>query len=114
MNFLAIFTLALLLAAEGVGIEVTEHVRALLFSASVGISAVLLGANIILPFVACVFHDVNTMTSLFIHFMSPLVMYTFMWHADEIIDAWPNVFQLSYIDNIRYYGGEPFLYDIHC
>jgi len=105
MNFLAIFTLALLLAAEGVGIEVTEHVRALLFSASVGISAVLLGANIILPFVACVFHDVNTMTSLFIHFMSPLVMYTFMWHADEIIDAWPNVFQLSYIDNIRYYGG---------
>lgn len=56
---------------------------------------VLMGANIILPFVACLFHDVNTMTGLFIHLMTPLVMYTFMWNSSDIKTAWPNnIFQL--------------------
>ena len=109
MNFLAIFALAIFFFAEIIGINITNETRETLFKASVGMSAVLLAANIALPFVAMVFHDVNTMTGLFIHFMSPLVMYTIHWHSDEIVSAWPNVFDFSYMDSITYYGGESFL-----
>ena len=31
---------------------------------------------------ACLFHDVSTMTGLFIHIMPPMVMYTFMWKGE--------------------------------
>ena len=62
-----------------------------------------MGANIALPFVACLFHDVNTMTSLFIHLMPPLVMYTFIWNSSDIRAAWPRVFHLTYMDNIQFF-----------
>lgn len=73
-------------------------------AALLGVSCgTLIGANIILPFVACVFHDVNTMTGLFIHLMPPMVMYTFMWHSNDIRAAWPMIFHLNYMDKIHYF-----------
>jgi hypothetical protein len=63
----------------------------------------LIGANIALPFVACLFHDVNTMTGLFIHIMPPMVMYTFMWNSSAIRAAWPGVFNLTY-ENLRFFS----------
>eukprot|EP00984_Skeletonema_dohrnii_P017887 scaffold8237_cov157-Skeletonema_dohrnii-CCMP3373.AAC.2 len=55
---------------------------------------------------ASLFHDVNTMTGLFIHLMPPVVMYTFVWYNDRIVEAWPNLFNLSYLeDGLTYYGG---------
>jgi hypothetical protein len=64
----------------------------------------LIGANIALPFVACLFHDVNTMTGLFIHIMPPMVMYTFMWNSSAIRAAWPGVFNLTYVENLRFFS----------
>ena len=52
---------------------------------------------------ACLFHDVNTMTGLFIHLMPPMVMYTFMWDSSVIRAAWPTVFHLTYMDNIQFF-----------
>mmetsp|Transcript_6147 Transcript_6147/g.9417 ORF Transcript_6147/g.9417 Transcript_6147/m.9417 type:complete len:219 (-) Transcript_6147:637-1293(-) len=46
------------------------------------------------------------MTGLFIHLMPPVVMYTFVWYNDRIVEAWPNLFNLSYLeDGLTYYGG---------
>ena len=63
----------------------------------------IMGANIALPFVACLFHDVNTMTGLFIHMMPPLVMHTFMWNSSDIRAAWPRVFHLTHMDSIQFF-----------
>ena len=62
----------------------------------------LTGANIVLPFVSCLFHDVNKMTGLFIHLMPPMVIYTFMWHTEDIRRSWPDIFQLTYMNEIHF------------
>ncbi|KAL7525269.1 hypothetical protein ACHAXR_002141, partial [Thalassiosira sp. AJA248-18] len=106
MNFLAIFLLVVLAFSEVAGINVESGIREILFKASLGVACgVLLAANIALPFVACLFHDVNAMTGFFIHFVPPLVTFTFMWDTDAIISSWPNVFDFSYLGDIRYFGG---------
>lgn len=106
MNFLGIFFMAVLVFCEVADFAVEEDTRKAFFKAALGIACgVLLAANIALPFVACVFHDVNTMTGLFIHLMPPMVMYTFWWHTDGIMSSWPNIFNFSYMDEIRYFGG---------
>lgn len=107
MNFLAIILLICLTLSETLGLDIGEDTRKTYFMASLGVACgVLLSTNIALPFVACLFHDVNSMTAFFIHFLPPLVMYTFMWNTDEISASWPRVFNISsYIDQIRYYGG---------
>ncbi len=61
-----------------------------------------MGANIVLPFVSCLFHDVNTMTGLFIHLMPPMVVYTFMWHTTDIRRYWPTVFHLTYMEELEF------------
>jgi hypothetical protein len=62
MNFLAILFLAMLLSSESSN-AIGDETRAVVFKAALGVATgVLLSANIALPFVACVFHDVNTMT----------------------------------------------------
>ena len=77
MNFFAIFFLAILILSEGAHFNVGEDTRKAVFKAALGIACgVLLAANIALPFVACLFHDVNTMTGLFIHLMPPMVSST--------------------------------------
>lgn len=70
MNFTGLGIAALLVV-----LTINDLARETFFNALLGVSCgVLMGANIILPFVACLFHDVNTMTGLFIHLMPPLVM----------------------------------------
>ena len=54
----------------------------------------LLGACYVLPFVCCLFHDVNTIADLFIHIFPPMVAYTFMWEYDTIQNTYPRLFQL--------------------
>lgn len=63
----------------------------------------LLGATMILPFVAVVFHDYVVMTGLFIHILPPMVMYTLKWNYPEIHDAWPKMFQLSFVEDIKFF-----------
>ena len=113
MNFAAIFVIfTLILSGIRSGNEriVSNFARKSFFSASLGVSCgPLVGANIVLPFVACLFHDVNTMTGLFIHLMPPMVMYTFMWHSADIKEAWPSVFHLTYMDEVHYFPkSDPF------
>ena len=106
MNFMGIFFLALLILSEGAHFNIGEEARQIAFKSSMGVACgVLLSANVALPFVAALFHDVNTMTGLFIHLMPPMVVYTFKWHSEAIVAAWPNVFHFSYIDNLVYYDG---------
>lgn len=116
MNFAAMGMCSILvLAATG---PVAHHLdngsntisitaREACFKALTGVAlGPLMGANILLPFVACLFHDVNTMTGLFIHIMPPMVLYTLLWHSAEIRAAWPEVFHLTYIESLRYFPEE--------
>ncbi|KAL3758127.1 hypothetical protein ACHAWU_004208 [Discostella pseudostelligera] len=101
MNFTGMLFIGMLLLA---GQNVDDATRRALFSALLGISCgPLTGANIVLPFVSCLFHDVNTMTGLFIHLMPSMVVYTFMWHTTDILRCWPNIFHLTYMDAIEFF-----------
>jgi len=105
MNFTALFVVGALAFLGKVDDEsrASDVAREAFFNAVVGVSCgTLMGANIVLPFVACLFHDVNTMTGLFIHLMPPMVMYTFLWHWQQVKAAWPEIFHFSYMDNIHY------------
>eukprot|EP00573_Skeletonema_grethae_P000556 CAMPEP_0201691448 /NCGR_PEP_ID=MMETSP0578-20130828/4603_1 /ASSEMBLY_ACC=CAM_ASM_000663 /TAXON_ID=267565 /ORGANISM="Skeletonema grethea, Strain CCMP 1804" /LENGTH=438 /DNA_ID=CAMNT_0048176651 /DNA_START=17 /DNA_END=1333 /DNA_ORIENTATION=+ len=107
-NFFAMATLTAILISGIFGLgEIQLGFREVVFKAAMGVfCGVLACANIALPFVACLFHDVNTMTGLFIHLMPPVVMYTFVWHNDRIVEAWPSLFNLSYLeDGLAYFGG---------
>ena len=106
-NFFAMAVLTTIGLSGAMGLTIENDVRATIFKAALGVfCGVLMCANIVLPFVACVFHDVNTMTGLFIHLMPPIVMYTFVWYNDAIIAAWPALFNLSYLnDDVNYFGG---------
>jgi Protein of unknown function (DUF2838) len=63
----------------------------------------LLGASFLLPFVSFLFHDVRTMTGLFIHILPPMVAFTFLWHGDQVREAWPMLFQLNYLDDVHFF-----------
>jgi len=63
----------------------------------------LLGATVAMPFVAMVFHDNKMMTSLFIHLTPPFLVYTFLWHAEEILEAWPSFFKLDIVDRVVFF-----------
>ena len=53
---------------------ISRDIRKKVFLGSLGIvCGPLLGATAVLPFVAMVFHDVNSMTGLFIHILPPLL-----------------------------------------
>jgi len=105
MNFSGFAVIGLLVINGLIGADdvVSSVAREAFFKAFLGVTCgALLGANIVLPFVAILFHDVNTMTGLFIHLMPPMVMYTFIWHAIEIREAWPHIFHLSYMEGMTY------------
>lgn len=107
MNFMGSFLIFVLVIFGLVGGNlgtVSNGMREACFNAFLGVATgPLMGANIVLPFVACLFHDVSTMTGLFIHIMPPMVMYTFMWKGDLIREVWPGVFDLSYLDHVHYF-----------
>ena len=93
---------------------ISPELRKNVFLASMGISCgPLLGATALLPFVAMVFHDINSMTGLFIHILPPLLGYTFRWHGDEIQNAWPGIFRsLGYSrDNLTFFPSKGFSLD---
>jgi len=92
MNFIGVFALILLIISKE-----SEGFHKNLFLASFGVACgPLLGAAFVLPFVSLVFHDFGTMCDLFIHIYPPMLMYTLRWKTDEILKAWPNVFDLNY------------------
>mmetsp|Transcript_33596 Transcript_33596/g.69059 ORF Transcript_33596/g.69059 Transcript_33596/m.69059 type:complete len:423 (+) Transcript_33596:245-1513(+) len=105
MNFTSMLYLALLIATELVdGLHIDDSTRETFMKSEIGVNCgTLMGANIVLPFVACLFHDLNTMTGFFIHIMPPLVTYTFMWHSAEIKETWPSLFDLSHLSDMHYF-----------
>lgn len=71
MNFAGSFLILLLVIVGLLGLggsgALSDVAREACFNALLGVSTgPLMGANIVLPFVACLFHDVSTMTGLFI------------------------------------------------
>jgi hypothetical protein len=85
----------------------SDDMRASLFVTVYGISCgPLLGATIVLPFVAVVFHDFIIMTGLFIHILPPMVLYTIKWQYQDIHDAWPRLFKLHYIQDVQFFPSD--------
>jgi len=106
MNILALFVLVFFLF-DGLVVNPSPSGNALhkqVFMASIGTACgPLLGACLILPFVAVLFHDINTLSDLFIHIFPPMVAYTLKWEADDIRQAWPNVFILDYTEEVTFF-----------
>ena len=104
MNSLALLSLVALVLHSMLPLPVPEAGRKQLYVWAVGTSCgTLMGAAITLPFVALLFHDLNSMCGLFIHVFPPMVAYTLRWHAAEMREAWPSVFSLNYLDEIRFF-----------
>jgi len=57
---------------------------------------------------ALVFHDADNTVSVFIHLGPSLLMYTLRWQTKEVLDAWPGLFNLTYLDSV-----DPFR-DVYC
>lgn len=55
-----------------------------------------------LPYIALLFHDVDTLTGLFIHIFPPMEAYALRWHSDEIRERWPQFFHLNYLDSVHF------------
>lgn len=104
LNFVGMLALSVFPLFKALGISISDDLRKHLYLAVVGSTCgPLLGATILLPFVAFLFHDIKTMTGLYIHVLPPMVAYTFRWHASEIREAWPELFSLSYLDDVRFF-----------
>lgn len=99
--------LVLLLLMRPTMFALPYQARHFLALGSIGIACgPLLGATGLLPFVAFIFHDLNTMTNVVIHALPPMVIYTLRWHSDEIREAWPNVFRLQNLENLDFFPPE--------
>uniref|UniRef100_A0A7S4SVI4 Glycerophosphocholine acyltransferase 1 n=1 Tax=Ditylum brightwellii TaxID=49249 RepID=A0A7S4SVI4_9STRA len=107
MNFVGVVLLLLLVSdALIMDFSTPDIFRQYIFTGIFGIACgPLLGATAVLPFVIFLFHDVNSMTSLFIHIYPPMLMYTFKWHSSDINEAWPSIFHLNYVDEITFFSG---------
>ena len=93
MNFSAWIFLVVLVSP----ISLPEIIRSFIYRGAFGVACgPLLGATGILPFVAFVFHDVNTMTNVIIHALPPMLIYTLRWHDDDIKAAWPSMFNIDH------------------
>lgn len=95
MSALIVFSVAHTFDAISVSTELRRQIYLTALGAGCG---PLLGATAVLPFVAFLFHDYRTMTGLFIHLLPPMVIYTLRWHWTEMQEAWPNLFDLSYVE----------------
>lgn len=104
MNALALVILAVFALESAIGISGNEAIHRQIFLAAVGIACgPLLGATAVLPFCCLMFHDANTLAGFYIHMFPPCVMYTFVWHAAEIKEAWPSIFFLDYLGEIQFF-----------
>jgi hypothetical protein len=100
MNFLMITALYCLTMDWSIPYKIRKNMYLAVLGVGCG---PLLGATGAMPFVAMVFHDNRLMTSLFIHLTPPMLVYTFHWHADEIVEAWPSFFKLDVIDRVSFF-----------
>ena len=107
MNILALFVLVFFLL-DGLLLNPSgEALHRQVFMSSLGTACgPLLGACFILPFVCCLFHDINTLSDLFIHIFPPMVAYTLKWESAAIQDAWPNIFLLDYTEEVSFFPNE--------
>jgi hypothetical protein len=107
MNFSGVLLLLsfVVLANERVDAHATiipTSIRKQLFLAAFGIfTGPVSLAAMALPFVAFLFHDVNTMANLIIHLMPTMAMYNLRWHAPALHAAYPNFFNLQYLEDMR-------------
>ena len=113
-NTFALVALGTIVACACLRVPFPLPARKRLFDWTIGIACgPLLGAAIAFPFNALLFHNLDTMTGLFIHIFPPMVAYTMLWHADEIHAAWPHVFQLDYLSDVQFFErGDAFLSSI--
>jgi hypothetical protein len=94
MNILGVIALALLFLGKE---RISDDLRKQLFLGAYGTACgPLLGATATLPFVSLVFHHLESMTSVFIHFYPPLLFYILRWKVDAVQEAWPDAFDLDY------------------
>jgi hypothetical protein len=61
-------------------------------------------ASMVLPFVAFLFHDVNTMANLIIHLMPSMAMYNLRWHGTKLYETYPTFFNLQYLNEMASQG----------
>jgi len=95
MNILGVSVVLVMIFLDGYLTSdiIPIEVRRVVFLACFGVfCGPVFMAAMVLPFVAFLFHDVNTMANLIIHLMPSMVMYNYRWHAVEICSAYPNLF----------------------
>ena len=108
MNILALFVLIFFVLDGLLRNPSGEALHRQVFMSSLGTACgPLLGACFVLPFVCCLFHDINTLSDLFIHIFPPMLAFTLKWESAEIQKAWPNVFMLDYTDEVSFFPNEP-------
>ena len=94
MNGLGVLGFIILFAGKT---NISDELREQLFLAGYGTAVgPLLGATLLLPFVSLIFHNLEFMTSVFIHFYPPLLFYILKWMPNEVKAAWPEAFGLDY------------------
>jgi hypothetical protein len=104
MNTIALLSLIGLVLHSTVELPFTHAIRKELFVFMMGTACgPLMAAAITLPFVALLFHNIDTMTGLFIHIFPPMVAYTLRWYPESVHEAWPTVFQLDYLPSVHYF-----------
>jgi len=100
MNFLLTGGLFVLTQVSNIPDELRQHMLLAVIGTGCGS---LLGACVALPFVALVFHEYQAMTAVFIHLTPLMLVYTFLWHSEEIKETWPSVFKLDMVDSFQFY-----------
>jgi hypothetical protein len=104
MNIVALLSLICLVFHTVIHLPISDAVRKQLFVFTIGTACgPLMGAAIVLPFVALLFHNIDTMTGLFIHIFPPMVAFTLRWYPEQVHEAWPNVFKLDYLSDVHYF-----------
>jgi hypothetical protein len=107
MNTIALLSLICLVLDSLFHLSISGSARKELFVFMMGTACgPLMGAAIILPFVALLFHSIDTMTGLFIHIFPPMVAFTLRWYPERVHEAWPAVFHLDYLTTVRYFVDE--------
>jgi hypothetical protein len=104
MNTVALLSLICLVFHTVIHLPISDAARKELFVFTLGTACgPLMGAAIVLPFVALLFHSIDTMTGLFIHIFPPMVAFTLRWYPEQVHEAWPNVFKLDYLSDVHYF-----------
>ena len=106
MNTVALLSLICLVLHSTLHLPFSDAARKQLFVLLIGTACgPLMGAAMVLPFVALLFHSIDTMTGLFIHIFPPMLAFTLRWYPDLVRQAWPGVFKLDYLSEVHYYYG---------